>query len=92
MISQAQIYALGVVCVAGWEFLVFTYPDWVCRLSSKKHPTPKRLKLIDTTGAVASSMVFIGSISGAIFVFYRTVPVPSAAFPCQSANADDILT
>ncbi len=69
MISQAQLYALGVVWVGGWGFLFFTYPALVCRIFRVKNPTPKRLKLIKITGAVELAIVFTASVLCAIFGF-----------------------
>jgi hypothetical protein len=69
MISQAQMYALGVVWVGGWGFLFFTYTDLVCRIFRVKNPTPKRLKLVKITGAVELAIVFTASILCAIFGF-----------------------
>jgi hypothetical protein len=69
MISQAQMYALGVVWVDGWGFLFFTYPELVCRIFRVKNPKPKRLKLIKITGAVELAIVFTASILCAIFGF-----------------------
>lgn len=69
MISQAQMYALGVVWVGGWGFLFFTYPELVCRIFRVRNPTPKRLKLMKITGAVELAIVFTASILCAIFGF-----------------------
>jgi hypothetical protein len=69
MISQAQIYALGVVWVGGWGFMFFVYPELVCRIFRVKNPTLKRLKLIKITGAVELAIVFTASILCAIFGF-----------------------
>ena len=69
MISQAQIYALGVVWVGGWGFMFFVYPELLCRIFGVKNPTLKRLKLIKITGAVELAIVFTASILYAIFGF-----------------------
>ena len=69
MISQAQIYALGVVWVGGWGFLFFTYPELVCRIFRVNNPTLKRPKLIKITGAVELAIVFTASILCAILGF-----------------------
>ena len=70
MISQVQMYALGVVWVGGWGFMFFAYPELVCRIFRVKNPTPKRLKLIKITGAVELDLVFSASIGYAIFGFH----------------------
>jgi hypothetical protein len=67
MISQAQMFALGVAWVGGWGFLFFTNPAFICRLSRIKNPTAKRLKLVKVVGAVELSLVFTGLILTAIF-------------------------
>jgi len=61
------LFALGVVWVGGWGFLFFAYPEIVCRIFRVKNPTPKRLKLIRTTGAIELALVFIGAVGVAIF-------------------------
>jgi hypothetical protein len=70
MISQAQVYALGVAWVGGWGFMFFAYPELVCRIFRVKNPTPKRLKLIKITGAIELAIVFIASIGCAIWGFH----------------------
>ncbi len=70
MISQVQMYALGVVWVGGWGFMFFAYPELVCRIFRVKNPTLKRLKLIKITGAVGLVLVFSASIGYAIFGFH----------------------
>jgi len=70
MISQAQMYALGVVWVGGWGFMFFAYPELVCQIFRVKNPTPKRLKFIKITGAVELVLVFSASIGYAIFGFH----------------------
>ena len=62
MISQVQMYDLGVVWVGGWGFMFFAYPELVCRIFRVKNPTPKRLKLIKITGAVELVLVFSASV------------------------------
>jgi hypothetical protein len=70
MISQAQLYALGVVWVGGWGFMFFAYPELVCRIFRVKNPTPKRLKFIKIMGAVELGIVFTASIGYAIWGFH----------------------
>ena len=70
MISQVQMYALGVVWVGGWGFMFFAYPELVCRIFRVKNPTLKRLKLIKITEAVGLVLVFSASIGYAIFGFH----------------------
>jgi hypothetical protein len=67
MLSSAQFYALSVVWVGGLGFMFFSYPELVCRMFRVKNPTPKRLKLVKITGAVELALLFVGSLSVAIF-------------------------
>lgn len=52
MVSQLQMFSLGVLWVGGWSFILFEYPRIACRVLRDKTPTEKRLRHMRMMGGI----------------------------------------
>jgi len=70
MLSELQMFALGVIWVGGWGFLFFEYPEFTCRMFRKK-PTEKWLRFSRITGAVELGIVFTSAVLTFVWGFFE---------------------
>ena len=71
MMSELQMFALGVIWVGGWGFLFFEYPELMCRLFRVQNPTPKRLRFARVMGAVELGIVFTSAVLAFVWAFFE---------------------
>jgi hypothetical protein len=71
MVSQLQMFSLGILWVGGWSFVMFEYPQKVCTVLRAKNPSEHKLRLFRRMGAIGLIWVAASCLLTFVFGFFR---------------------